>query len=154
MWLYMINLFAMSRGEFPIYYKNKISRALYSVAKYIPETEFIVNPGMITSNYFEHFKKIYDIMTEYRLVYKDIRINKPFLVSGFTNGEDFIYVVINKGSRNDARLVVDSKLTQATWKDIQGNEKDCNIDIQDSFTCIRIKDVSLPGIVQCQNNND
>lgn len=153
LWLYMINLFACEMDEHSDDYKDHVTNAIVSLHRTHKLGEFDLIPyGADIQN---HSKKCFDLcqqLFEAKIEYRDIRINKPFLVRPYRKEDEFFYVIVNLGSCCDAEVVIDQIPDSAIWEDISGTKKTINLVPHDTFSIACIPQISLPGILRCQRS--
>ncbi len=151
LWLYMINRFACEIDEHSDEYKDHVNNAITSLCRTYSLGEFALIPhGRTIPDYSAVCFDLCLLLSESKLEYRDIRINKPFLVRQFRKEDEFFYVIVNLGSCCDAEIVIDQIPTTATWQDISGSTKIIKPIPDQNFSVIHISQVSLPGVLRCQ----
>lgn len=152
LWLYMINLFACESGEHSDDYKDYVNNAIVSLCKTQTGEFDIIPHGKTIPDYSKKCSELCLLLSEGQMEYRDIRINKPFLVRSFRKEDEFFYVIVNQGSCCDAELVIDQTPTTVTWQDISGETKIITPIPGQSFSIAHIPQIYLPGVVRCQKS--
>lgn len=151
LWLYMTNLFECEMEEHSENYRSHVNNAISSLYKAGQFKEFDLIPYKSSMpDYSDNCFKFCQQLSEAQMEYRDIRINKPFVIRPFKKGNIFFYVIINHGSICDAEIIIDQIPTTAVWEDISGLKKPVEINPEDNFSVLHVSQIYLPGILQCQ----
>lgn len=151
LWLYMINLFACEMNEHSDDYKDHVINAITSLHRTHKLGEFDLIPyGSVIPDYSQKCTDLCSLLSDTEMEYRDIRINKPFLVRPFKKDNEFFYVIANQGSLCDAELIIDQIPETVTWEDIAGNKATITPTAHQTFSVVRIPQISVPGILRCQ----
>lgn len=151
LWLYMTNLFACEMDEHSDDYRNHVNNAITSLYRTHKFGEFDLIPyGSVIPDYSKICFKLCKTLSEAKLEYRDIRINKPFLIRSFRIEDNFFYSIVNLGSCCDAEVVIDQTPSEVIWSDISGEVKSIKPIHHQNFSVVNIPQVSFPGILQCQ----
>lgn len=150
LWLYMINLFACNIDEHSDDYKNHILNALCSLCEGRKLEESVIPYQGNMDDYSKRCFELCQQLSSAEMKYYDIRINKPLTIRCFQDSEKTMYPIVNLGSPCGAQVVINFVPKKAHWNDIKGRDMSVSIEPQNEFSIIRIPDVDVPGILECE----
>ena len=155
MWLYLMDLFAISRNEYTETYKDHVMRALYSISKGMPGRDIGIIPDIENMEcYSQGFLEILQEMKDFTQEYRDVRISPPFDTRIYRKDNLFMLPVINQGSVNDVRIIVDFLPKKSEWTDVSGKKEIVEQELRENFVILHLKQIHLPGVIRCQSKED
>jgi hypothetical protein len=154
MWMSLVALYECYRNKDP-QMARRVSRSLFEMTAYAFDRRQPCNSvvGLETQLLEQYRAKCIELanqLSQYHLLFKDTRVNKPFRVNCFGENETTRhYAVINLGLKANLRLVTDFIAETAMWIDISGEQKVARIEKHDGFSMIFVDELLWPGVLTC-----
>ncbi|KKM61273.1 hypothetical protein LCGC14_1533350 [marine sediment metagenome] len=148
--MYAINWIVLSQNQPTKIHQDHLGESIYSLLNSLPDSEYSIQIDNVEiHDYSDCCRKLLNLLQDAQLQYRDLRINRPFMARLFQEKDTHYITIINNGSVNDVRIIIDFLPKKATWQDITGNTQKAKIDLQEDFCIIYLDQIYLPGVLIC-----
>ncbi len=147
----LMSFYRLHRETHVFDYTTKAERQSYRAYRLLdPEPDTTILPGIQEDKFRSIFLELLDKLHHAEMAYYDVRINRPFSLQCYKDENVMLLPILNRGSSQNARIIVPKNPIKATWRDISGHVEEIKCESHEDFTILFVSDLWLPGVLSVE----